>query len=119
VSLTKLEDNPIAQSLLVKQLQRYNLDVIATSNGEEAIHGVQLVFVAVRHCLIFLYSQNGRATNPVSSASPSSTIVCPYHHEEYAMFDLFVTDMPVCDGVEAAKRLRHLENKREASTILP
>ncbi|KAI0005369.1 hypothetical protein BJV74DRAFT_875326 [Russula compacta] len=31
------EDNPVAQKLLVKQLQRYDLNVIATSNGEEAI----------------------------------------------------------------------------------
>lgn len=27
--------------------------------------------------------------------------------------------MPVCDGVEAAKRLRLIENKRKSSTILP
>lgn len=32
-------DNPIAQNLLIKQLQRYNLEVVATSNGEEAITG--------------------------------------------------------------------------------
>jgi CheY-like chemotaxis protein len=32
-------DNPVAQKLLVKQLQRYDLNVIATSNGEEAIAG--------------------------------------------------------------------------------
>ncbi|KAI9509850.1 hypothetical protein F5148DRAFT_1275037 [Russula earlei] len=31
------EDNPVAQKLLVKQLQRYDLNVVATSNGEEAI----------------------------------------------------------------------------------
>ncbi|KAK0481591.1 hypothetical protein IW261DRAFT_1550690 [Armillaria novae-zelandiae] len=31
------EDNPIAQQLLVKQLQRYQLNVTATSNGNEAI----------------------------------------------------------------------------------
>jgi hypothetical protein len=47
ISLTKIKDNPIAQSLLVKQLQRYNLTVIATSNGEEAIHGVHLVLFSV------------------------------------------------------------------------
>jgi hypothetical protein len=27
--------------------------------------------------------------------------------------------MPICDGVEAAKRLRVLENKRKASVFLP
>jgi CheY-like chemotaxis protein len=35
------------------------------------------------------------------------------------MFDLPVTDMPVCDGVEAAKRIRLLENKRKVPTLLP
>ena len=30
-------DNPVAQKLLVKQLERYELNVVATSNGEEAI----------------------------------------------------------------------------------
>lgn len=33
------------------------------------------------------------------------------------MPDLFVTDMPVCDGVEAAKRIRFLENKRKVPTL--
>jgi hypothetical protein len=28
-------------------------------------------------------------------------------------------DMPVCDGVEAAKQLRHLEEKRKAPVALP
>lgn len=32
-------DNPIAQNLLVKQLERYQLNVTATSNGNEAIAG--------------------------------------------------------------------------------
>ena len=36
-------DNPVAQKLLVRQLQRYNLNVIATSNGEEAIAGSVLL----------------------------------------------------------------------------
>ncbi|KAG5646068.1 hypothetical protein DXG03_004491 [Asterophora parasitica] len=31
------EDNPIAQNLLVKQLERFHLNVTATANGEEAI----------------------------------------------------------------------------------
>jgi CheY-like chemotaxis protein len=43
-----IKDNPIAQNLLVKQLQRYNLTVIATGNGEEAIHGVHRLFVPSR-----------------------------------------------------------------------
>jgi hypothetical protein len=36
-------DNPIAQNLLVKQLERYQLKVTATSNGEEAVAGKLLV----------------------------------------------------------------------------
>jgi CheY-like chemotaxis protein len=36
-------DNPVAQKLLVKQLQRFDLNVIATSNGEEAIAGSVLL----------------------------------------------------------------------------
>jgi hypothetical protein len=77
-------------------------------------------------CILFcsrsppdLYSQSGRVTNPVSSASRSSTIVCSYFRKGYTMFDLSVTDMPICDGVEAAKRIRLLENKRKAPTVLP
>ncbi|KAI0078477.1 histidine kinase [Panus rudis PR-1116 ss-1] len=31
------EDNPVAQKLLMKQLERYDLKVVVTSNGEEAI----------------------------------------------------------------------------------
>jgi CheY-like chemotaxis protein len=30
-------DNPVAQQLLVKQLERYQLTVIAANNGEEAV----------------------------------------------------------------------------------
>jgi len=36
-------DNPVAQKLLIRQLQRHGLNVIATSNGEEAIAGNRLV----------------------------------------------------------------------------
>lgn len=38
-------DNPIAQNLLIKQLERHHLHVVATSNGEEAIAGEQEVLV--------------------------------------------------------------------------
>jgi len=57
--------------------------------------------------------------NLVFSASRYSTIVCPYCRLEYAMLDLSATDMPVCDGVEAARRIRFLENKRKVPTLLP
>jgi hypothetical protein len=38
--LNSFSDNPVAQNLLIKQLQRYNLTVFATNNGEEAIAGM-------------------------------------------------------------------------------
>ncbi|PPQ63721.1 hypothetical protein CVT24_004301 [Panaeolus cyanescens] len=77
------EDNPIAQNLLVKQLERHNLHVTATSNGEEAIAAWES------------------------------------HPPGYFSVALFDHHMPICDGVEAAKRLRVLENKRKATAILP
>ncbi|KXN87566.1 Peroxide stress-activated histidine kinase mak2 [Leucoagaricus sp. SymC.cos] len=77
------EDNPIAQNLLVKQLERYDLKVTATSNGEEAISEWKK------------------------------------HDPGYFSLALFDHHMPVCDGVEAAKRLRVLENKRKALVLLP
>lgn len=40
-------DNPIAQKLLVKQLQRLELNVVATSNGEEAIAGMWTLYLHV------------------------------------------------------------------------
>ncbi|KAF9015434.1 dual-domain HisK/Mak2 protein kinase [Cyathus striatus] len=77
------EDNPIAQNLLVRQLERYHLKVTATSNGEEAIAEWEA------------------------------------HEPGYFSVALFDHHMPICDGVEAAKRLRLLEDKRKAPTILP
>jgi len=41
-------DNPVAQKLLIKQLQRFDLNVVATSNGEEAIAG-RLLFLNGPH----------------------------------------------------------------------
>ncbi|GLB36534.1 putative GAF domain containing protein [Lyophyllum shimeji] len=77
------EDNPIAQNLLVKQLERFQLNVTATGNGEEAIAEWEA------------------------------------HEPGYFSVALFDHHMPICDGVEAAKRLRHLENKRKCSVLLP
>ncbi|KAJ7922998.1 hypothetical protein B0H13DRAFT_1981220 [Mycena leptocephala] len=77
------EDNLIAQNLLVKQLQKYDLNVIATSDGNEALAEWQK------------------------------------HEPGYFSVALFDHHMPVCDGVEAAKRLRHLEEKRKAAVSLP
>ncbi|KAF9473185.1 hypothetical protein BDN70DRAFT_997771 [Pholiota conissans] len=77
------EDNPIAQNLLIKQLQRYHLNVVATGNGEEAIAEWQA------------------------------------HEPGFFSVALFDHHMPICDGVEAAKRLRLLEGKQKAPIILP
>jgi len=77
------EDNPIAQQLLVKQLQRYQLNVTATSNGEEAV-------------------AEWEARGP-----------------GYFSVALFDHHMPVCDGVEACKRIRALESRRKVANQLP
>ncbi|KAF7367339.1 Histidine kinase [Mycena sanguinolenta] len=77
------EDNLIAQNLLVKQLQKHGLNVIATSDGNEALSEWQK------------------------------------HEPGYFSVALFDHHMPVCDGVEAAKRLRHLEEKRKTTISLP
>ncbi|KAI9445552.1 histidine kinase [Lactarius indigo] len=73
----------VAQKLLVKQLQRYDLNVVATSNGEEAITEWER------------------------------------HEPGYFSLAMFDHHMPICDGVEAAKRLRSLENRRKVSEFLP
>lgn len=68
------EDNPVAQKLLVKQLERYNLNVIATSNGEEALAGTSwniLLFLILAHEIL----QSGKGTNRDTSASPCSITV--------------------------------------------
>ncbi|KAJ7655307.1 dual-domain HisK/Mak2 protein kinase [Mycena polygramma] len=77
------EDNIIAQNLLVKQLEKYDLTVVATSNGNEALAEWQS------------------------------------HEPGYFSVALFDHHMPICDGVEAAKRLRHMEEKRKAAVSLP
>ncbi|EPS99596.1 hypothetical protein FOMPIDRAFT_1147208 [Fomitopsis schrenkii] len=77
------EDNPVAQKLLVTQLQRYQLTVVATSNGEEAITEWE------KH-------------------EPG--------HFSVALFD---HHMPICDGVEACKRIRIMENRRRVPVQLP
>ncbi|KAI5991480.1 STKc type histidine kinase [Pisolithus albus] len=70
------EDNAVAQNLLVKQLERYQLKVVATNDGQEAL-------------------------NAWESREPG-----------YFALALFDHHMPVCDGVEATRRLRKLESIR-------
>ncbi|KAF5392631.1 hypothetical protein D9757_002167 [Collybiopsis confluens] len=77
------EDNPIAQNLLVKQLERYQLNVTTTSNGNEAIAEWEA------------------------------------HEPGYFSVALFDHHMPICDGVEASKKIRVLENKRKVPVMLP
>ncbi|TBU58822.1 histidine kinase [Dichomitus squalens] len=77
------EDNPVAQKLLMKQLERYELNVVATSNGEEAIAEWER------------------------------------HEPGYFSIAMFDHHMPICDGVEACKRIRVLEGKRKVPVLLP
>ncbi|KAI6136939.1 STKc type histidine kinase [Pisolithus sp. B1] len=80
------EDNAVAQNLLVKQLERYQLKVVATNDGQEALNVVQ----------------HGNHVN----------------HGYFALA-LFDHHMPVCDGVEATRRLRKLESVRCPTISLP
>ncbi|KAH9075705.1 histidine kinase [Lactarius deliciosus] len=74
------EDNPVAQKLLVRQLQRYDLNVIHTAHLR---------------------------------------LEWERHEPGYFSLAMFDHHMPICDGVEAAKRLRSLENRRKVSEFLP
>jgi CheY-like chemotaxis protein/nitrogen-specific signal transduction histidine kinase len=77
------EDNQVARQLLVKQLERYQLKVTATTNGKEAL-------------------EEWKA-----------------HEPGYFSLAMFDHHMPVCDGVEAAKRLRVMETEMNLPITLP
>lgn len=77
------EDNPVANKLLVKQLQKYDITVVSTVDGSEAVKEWE--------------------KSPVG----------------YFNFALFDHHMPVCDGVEAAKRIRAIETRRKVKIHLP
>ncbi len=108
----------MAQRVLVKQLERYDLKVFATSNGQEAVQGKFLL-----HLLCFLLtltSQSGRRMNLASSVLRCSTIVRGFSFVVMQTPNsLSNADMPICDGIEACKRIRVLESKRKASVVLP
>lgn len=115
-------DNPIAQNLLIKQLQRHHLEVVATSNGEEAIAGMFHVIVVVIAFFKGL-SIEWEAHEPgffsvalFDHRKSSSNLFCTRISK---LKTPYISDMPICDGVEAAKRLRHLERKNNVSVILP
>ncbi|KAI0296719.1 hypothetical protein BC826DRAFT_968026 [Russula brevipes] len=71
------------RGIISANYKRYNLNVIATSNGEEAIAEWER------------------------------------HDPSYFSLAIFDHHMPICDGVEAAKRLRSLESRRKVSEFLP
>jgi len=77
------EDNKVARELLEKQLKRHDLNVVTTTNGNEALAEWEA------------------------------------HEPGYFSVALFDHHMPICDGVEAAKRLRLMENKRNTPVSLP
>ncbi|KIP05676.1 hypothetical protein PHLGIDRAFT_128752 [Phlebiopsis gigantea 11061_1 CR5-6] len=77
------EDNDIARKLLIRQLEKFDLNVVATTNGEEAVMQWE-------------------------SRGPG-----------YFSIALFDHHMPICDGVEACKRIRLLESARRTGTLLP
>ena len=39
--------------------------------------------------------------------------------QAFILLNILLIDMPICDGVEACKRVRVLENKRRAPILLP
>lgn len=69
-------DNPIAQHLLIKQLQRYNLNVVAASNGEEALAGPFRTLQGKRLLTGFVHCiQSGKLMNQATSVSHYLIIV--------------------------------------------
>ncbi|TDL28897.1 histidine kinase [Rickenella mellea] len=77
------EDNPVAQQLIIKQLERFQLNVTATNNGIEAVNEWEA------------------------------------HEPGYFSVALFDHHMPLCDGIEACKKIRVAESKRKTSIALP
>ncbi|KAF5355680.1 hypothetical protein D9756_004007 [Leucocoprinus leucothites] len=112
------EDNPIAQNLLVKQLERYDLKVTATSNGEEAISGGCLILntspILAAEPLLEEWEKHGPGYFSLALFDHRKPV-----HDKFSPLLSLSVDMPVCDGVEAAKRLRLLESKRKAPILLP
>ena len=85
----------------MKQLERYDLNVVATSNGEEAI------------------AEWERHEPGYFSAALFDHRKCSMRFAQSLYLMSYPIDMPICDGVEACKRLRVLEGKRRVSVLLP
>lgn len=121
VECWRLLDNPIAQGLLVKQLERYQLNVTATGNGDEALAG------ECSYNIGFLCSSTAHALCRMGVARTWLFQRCAVWSPRVCIPILYIVntdtgtwlDMPICDGVEAAKRIRVMENKRKTSTTLP
>lgn len=66
----------MAQKLLKQQLERHLLVVTATSNGNEAVQGLNLISeLKKRGPADFEFIQNGSHTSPATSVLLSLTIV--------------------------------------------
>ena len=98
---TVYSDNPIARKLLTAQLERVKIQVEATTNGEEAIAAWEKHGPGYFQAAMFDHRMFG---NPPTLFPTNS---------------LDLLDMPVCDGVEAVRRIRALEAEREYNIILP
>jgi len=112
-----VSDNPIAQNLLVKQLERYQLNVTATSNGNEAIARKSIHRTKDSVFWDLLPAE-------WEAHEPGYFSVALFDHRESSLLfiwigDLSLLDMPICDGVEAAKQLRVLEAKKKSPVMLP
>ncbi|KAL5518690.1 CHK1 [Sanghuangporus vaninii] len=79
------EDNNVARKLLRQQLERLELIVTETENGDEAVKASEW----------------------------------EAHEPGYFSVALFDHHMPICDGIDACKRIRLLEGKHKVTTILP
>ena len=94
-------DNPIARRLLKTQLERVSLQVETTTNGEEAIAAWEMHGPGYFRAAMF---DHRRPDGPLILIVQSSSDPL---------------DMPVCDGVDAARRIRALEVERGHDIILP
>jgi CheY-like chemotaxis protein len=113
------EDNPIAQNLLVKQLERFQLKVDATSNGIEAIESKNHCVVRDPCALTVLARMGSSRAGTLQRCSLRSSLVLSIGSTDNLYMLISGTDMPICDGVEATKRIRVLENKRRVTVALP